>query len=91
MATQAASRGFASDPLWQQAQACLVRGHVDAARQVLASMRARQPVGGFHAHLLAAQVRGSLRGDTSGQWRRYQPQLQALCETLAIHGNVVDI
>lgn len=56
MATQAASRGFASDPLWQQAQACLVRGHVDAARQVLASMQARQPVGGFHAHLLAAQI-----------------------------------
>ena len=56
MATQAASRGFASDPLWQQAQACLLRGQVEAARQVLASMQARQPAGDFHAHLLAAQI-----------------------------------
>lgn len=56
MATQAASRGFASDPLWQQAQACLVRGQVEAARQVLASMQARQPAGDLQAHLLAAQI-----------------------------------
>ena len=56
MATQAASRGFASDPLWQQAQACLVQGQVDAARQVLASMHARQPAGGLQTHLLAAQI-----------------------------------
>jgi tetratricopeptide (TPR) repeat protein len=56
MATQAASRGFASDPLWQQAQACLVRGHVDAARETLASMQARQPAGDVYAHLLAAQI-----------------------------------
>lgn len=56
MATQAASRGFASDPLWQQAQACLVRGQVGAARQVLASMQARRPAGDVHAHLLAAQI-----------------------------------
>jgi len=56
MATQAASRGFASDPLWQQAQACLVRGQVDAARQVLASMQARQPAGDVYAYLLAAQI-----------------------------------
>lgn len=56
MATQAASRGFASDPLWQQAQACLVRGQVGAARQVLASMQARQPAGDVYAYLLAAQI-----------------------------------
>jgi tetratricopeptide (TPR) repeat protein len=56
MVTQAASRGFASDILWQQAQACLMRGQVDAARAILASMRARQPGGDVHAHLLAAQI-----------------------------------
>lgn len=56
MATPAASRGFASDPLWQQAQAFLVRGHVDAARAALASMQARQSVNRFHAYLLAAQI-----------------------------------
>ena len=56
MATHAASRGAASDPLWQQAQACLVRGQIDAARQVLAAMQARQPDGDLHAHLLAAQI-----------------------------------
>src|SRR6185312_10308293 len=56
MAMQAASRGFASDPLWQQAQACLVRGQVGAARQVLASMQARQPAGDVYAYLLAAQI-----------------------------------
>ena len=56
MATQAASRDFASDPLWQQAQACLMRGQVDAARQVLASLQARQPAGDVHAHLVAAQI-----------------------------------
>ncbi|HEY8229974.1 MAG TPA: sulfotransferase, partial [Rhodanobacteraceae bacterium] len=42
--------------MWQQAQACLVRGQVDAARQVLASMQARQPAGDLCAHLLAAQI-----------------------------------
>jgi predicted Zn-dependent protease len=56
MATRAASRGFASDPLWQQAQACLLRGQIDAARAALASMQARQPAGDVYAHLLAAQI-----------------------------------
>ena len=56
MTAQAASRSFASDPLWQQAQACLVRGHIDAARQVLASMQARQPAGDVYVHLLTAQI-----------------------------------
>jgi tetratricopeptide (TPR) repeat protein len=56
MATQAASLGFASDPMWQQAQACLVRGQVAAARAALASMQALRPAGDVYAHLLAAQI-----------------------------------
>jgi tetratricopeptide (TPR) repeat protein len=56
MATQAASRGFASDALWQQAQGYLARGQVDAARAALASMQAREPSDAFHVHLLAAQI-----------------------------------
>lgn len=56
MATGAASRGFASDSLWQQAQACFVRGQVEAARRVLAGMQKQQPVAGLHAHPLAAQI-----------------------------------
>lgn len=38
MAAPATSRGLAADPLWQQAQACLLQGRVDAARAVLASV-----------------------------------------------------
>jgi tetratricopeptide (TPR) repeat protein len=56
MPTQAASRSFASDALWQQAQEFLVRGQIDAARVTLATMQAHEPSDAFHAHLLAAQI-----------------------------------
>lgn len=55
MAAPATSRAFAADPLWQQAQACLVQGRIAAARQVLAGMQ-RDADGGVHAALLAAQI-----------------------------------
>jgi tetratricopeptide (TPR) repeat protein len=68
MAPVAASRNFASDPLWRRAQSCLLRGQLAGARDVLASMHANCPAGDVHAHLLAAQiawredrVRGSTR------------------------------
>ncbi|MBN8736512.1 MAG: sulfotransferase [Xanthomonadales bacterium] len=56
MAAVAASGSFASDPLWQQAQSCLLRGRIAAAREVLASMRARETHGNVYAPLLAAQL-----------------------------------
>ena len=56
MAAVATSRGFASDPLWRQAQTLLVRGRVDAAQAILASMQASGSGGDAHAHLLAAQI-----------------------------------
>ena len=90
MATQAASRSFTSDPLWQQAQACLVRGHVDAAREALASMQARQPAGDVYAHLLAAQiawredrVRDGTRHALDAA-RRVPDDAEALCTVAAV-------
>ena len=50
-----ASPTLASDSLWQQAQACLREGQLDAARALLASMFAREG-GEARAHLLAAQI-----------------------------------
>ena len=52
MTTAAASRGLAADPLWRQAQTCLVRGELGAARGALASL----PGDDVRAHLLAAQI-----------------------------------
>ena len=52
MTPTAASRGFASDPLWQRAQACLLRGDMVAARSALSDMAGDDA----HAHLLAAQL-----------------------------------
>lgn len=51
-----ASRGFGSDPLWQRAQACLVRRQFGAARQVLARFQTAGRGSGVHAYLLAAQL-----------------------------------
>lgn len=56
MAAPATSRAFAADPLWQQAQACLLQGRIAAAREVLAGMQARAMGGEVHAALLAAQI-----------------------------------
>lgn len=56
MATTATSRAFAADPLWQQAQACLLQGRIAAVRTVLAGMQARDADGDVHAALLAAQI-----------------------------------
>lgn len=50
-----ASPGLASDPLWRQAQTCLIQGRLDAARIVLESMLARG-TDQVRAHLLAAQI-----------------------------------
>ncbi|TAN00001.1 MAG: sulfotransferase family protein [Rhodanobacteraceae bacterium] len=61
----ATSRGFASDPLWQQAQACLVNGRLDVARGVLATMAGD----GVHARLLAAQI--AWREDRVREGARY--------------------
>jgi tetratricopeptide (TPR) repeat protein len=55
MAFAVASRPLASDSLWQQAQACLREGQLDAARALLASMFARAD-GEARAHLVAAQI-----------------------------------
>lgn len=56
MAPVAERRGFASDPLWRQAQACLVKDQIDGAREVLASLSGCGRGNGVHAHLLAAQI-----------------------------------
>lgn len=56
MTATTASRAFAADPLWHQAQTCLLQGRVDAARKVLTGMQARDADGDVHAVLLAAQI-----------------------------------
>ncbi len=56
MAALSASRGFGSDPLWQRAQAYLVRGQLGAARQVLTAFQCAGRGSGVHAYLLAAQL-----------------------------------
>lgn len=55
MVSAVASHPLASDSLWQQAQACLREGQLDAARALLAPMFAREG-GEARAHLLAAQI-----------------------------------
>ncbi|HEX7326829.1 MAG TPA: sulfotransferase [Rhodanobacteraceae bacterium] len=54
MTATAGRREVAPDPLWQQSQRLLVRGHIAEARRVLAQMRARGA--GVFAELLAAQL-----------------------------------
>lgn len=56
MVAPAASGTFAADPLWQQAQACLLQGRIDMARHVLAALQAHAAAGGVYAPLLAAQI-----------------------------------
>lgn len=56
MAASTAPSDFASDRLWQQARACLVRGDLAGARDALTAMLARAPDGDVKSHLLAAQI-----------------------------------